>query len=110
MYKQFTTNNQNTYEYKSNKTFNLTQSDITRHQFLSASSNSVSKSYYDFARINFYFSGSHINETAFNESFTIGNDGTGKKTFLNKFFLNVLLISLMCLQDFLKAYPLQPQL
>ena len=86
MYKQFTTNNQNTYEYKSNKTFNLTQSDITRHQFLSASSNSVSKSYYDFARINFYFSGSHINETAFNESFTIGNDGTGKKTFLNKFY------------------------
>ena len=86
MFKSFTPENQNTYEYTSHKTFNLTQADLTRHQFLSASNNSVSKSFYDFCRINFYFSGSHINENSFNESFTIGKTGKGDNTFLNKFF------------------------
>ena len=86
MFKEFTTDNQNTYEYQSNKTFDLTQADLTRHQFLSGSAHTVSKSFYDFARINFYFSGSHINEPKFNESFTIGRDGSGRDTFLSKFY------------------------
>ena len=86
MFKEFTTDNQNTYEYQSNKTFDLTQADLTRHQFLSGSAHPVSKSYYNFSRINFYFSGSHINEPKFNESFTIGRDGSGRDTFLSKFY------------------------
>ena len=55
MFKEFTAENQNTYEYQSNKTFDLTQADLTRHQFLSGSAHPVSKSYYNFSRINFYF-------------------------------------------------------
>jgi len=86
MFKQFTPENQNTYEYKAHKSFTLSQADVTRHQFLSASTNEIAKKYYDFSRINFYFSGSHINETNFNNSFTLGNDGSGRNTFLNKFY------------------------
>ena len=85
MFKQFTQENQNTYQYKAHKSFTLTQDNLTRHQFLNNSSNEISKSYYDFARINFYLSGS-TSENYFNESFNIGNDGTGKNIFLNKFY------------------------
>jgi len=85
MFKQFTSENQNTYQYRAHKSFTLTQDDVTRHQFLNNSSNAVSKSYYDFSRINFYLSGS-TDETYFNESFNIGNDGTGTNTFLTKFY------------------------
>ena len=85
MFKQFTSENQNTYEYKAHKSFTLTQSDVTRHQFLNNSAHAESKSYYDFARINFYLSGS-TSETYLNESFNIGSDGTGRNTFLNKFY------------------------
>jgi len=85
MYKQFTPENKNTYEYKALKSFTLTQADVTRHEFLNNSSNAVSKSYYDFARINFYLSGS-TNETYLNESFNIGNDGSGRDIFLTKFY------------------------
>ena len=86
MFKQFTPNNQNTYEYKANKSFRLTQADLTRHQFIKDSSNEVSKSYYDFARINFYLSGSADDE--YTKSFNIGNDGSGRDTFLHKFYNN----------------------
>ena len=85
MYKQFTPENKNTYEYKALKSFTLTQANLTRYQFLNNSSNEVSKSYYDFARINFYLSGS-TSESYLNESFNMGNDGTGRNTFLNKFY------------------------
>ena len=84
MFKQFTLENQNTYEYKAHKSYTLTQADVTRHQFLNNSSNEVSKSYYDFARINFYLSGS--TSEIYNESFNIGNDGSGRNTFLTKFY------------------------
>ena len=86
MFKQFTPNNQNTYEYKANKSYSLTQADLTRHQFIKDSSNEVSKSYYDFARINFYLSGSADDE--YTKSFNIGNDGSGRDTFLHKFYNN----------------------
>ena len=85
MFKKFTSENQNTYQYKAHKSFTLNQSDLTRHQFLSASSHPVSKSYYDFARINFYLSGS-TSENYINESFNIGNDGSGRDIFLTKFY------------------------
>ena len=83
MYKQFTSENQNIYEYRAYKNFTLTQSDLTRHQFLSASSNETSKSYWDFARINFYLSGS-TSETKLNDALNIGKDGSGIDTFLHK--------------------------
>ena len=85
MFKQFTPENNNDYEYRAYKTFTLTQSNLTRHQFLSASDNDISKSYYDFARINFYLSGSS-DETNFDESFNIGKDGSGRDIYLNKFY------------------------
>ena len=84
MFKQFTSENQNTYEYKAHKSFTLSQADVTRHQFLNNSSNEVSKSYYDFARVNFYLSGSSDDRYA--DQFNIGNDGSGYKTFLTKFY------------------------
>tara|TARA_R100000664_G_scaffold33684_1_gene51545 strand:- start:333 stop:1145 length:813 start_codon:yes stop_codon:yes gene_type:complete len=84
MLKQFTPENQNTYEYKAHKSFTLTQADVTRHQFLNNSSNEVSKSYYDFARINFYLSGSTVD--SYGKGFNIGNDGSGYDTFLTKFY------------------------
>ena len=84
MLKQFTPENQNTYEYKAHKSFTLTQADVTRHQFLNNSSNEVSKSYYDFARINFYLSGSTSDN--YGSQFNIGNDGSGYNTFLTKFY------------------------
>ena len=84
MFKQFTSENQNPYEYKAHKSFTLSQADVTRHQFLNNSSNEVSKSYYDFARINFYLSGS--TDEKYSEQFNIGNDGSGRDTFLTKFY------------------------
>ncbi len=84
MYKQFTPENQNTYKYKAHKSFTLSQDDVTRHQFLNNSSNEISKSYYDFARINFYLSGSTTDN--YGSGFNIGNDGSGYNTFLNKFY------------------------
>ena len=83
MFKQFTSENQNTYEYKAHKSFTLSQADVTRHQFLNNSANEVSKSYYDFARINFYLSGSTSDN--YSNQFNIGNDGSGINTFLTKF-------------------------
>jgi len=84
MYKQFKSENQNTYEYKAHKSFTLSQADVTRHQFLNNSSNEVSKSYYDFSRINFYLSGSTTDN--YGSGFNMGNDGSGRDTFLTKFY------------------------
>ena len=84
MFKKFTPENQNTYQYKAHKNFTLTQADLTRHEFIKDSTNEVSKSYYDFARINFYLSGSTTEE--YNSQFNIGNDGSGYDTFLTKFY------------------------
>ena len=88
MLKQFTPENQNTYEYKAHKSFTLTQADVTRHQFLNNSSNEVSKSYYDFARINFYLSGSTVDN--YGNGFNIGNDGSGYNTFLTYHKINLM--------------------
>jgi hypothetical protein len=84
MFKQFTSENQNTYEYEAHKSFTLSQADVTRHQFLNNSKHPVSKSYYDFARINFYLSGSTTEE--YSKTFNIGSDGKGYNTHLRKFY------------------------
>ena len=88
MFKYFTNEQFNTYEFKAHKTHSLNQDELTRYQFLSASDNSQSSSYYDFARINFYLSGSDytVNNSLFNDAFTIGNKGDGQNIFLNKFY------------------------
>jgi len=86
MFKKFTPENQNTYQYKAHKNFTLSQTDLTRHEFIKDSTNEVSKSYYDFARINFYTSGS--TSDIYGNQFNIGNDGSGRNTFLNKFYDN----------------------
>ena len=88
MFKQFTSENSNTDKYTAYKSFTLSQADVTRHQFLNNSSNEVSKSYYDFARINFYLSGSDLslNEKRFNKIQTPGNLQNNDLTHFNKFY------------------------
>ena len=88
MFKNFTTEHQNIYEFTAHKTYKLNQSDLTRYQFLSASNNSTSASYYHFARINFYLSGSDLasSNSKFNTYPTIGNKFNNDKMFFNKFY------------------------
>ena len=93
MFKKFTSENQNTYEYRAHKSFSLTQADLTRYEFIKDSTNEISKSYYDFARINFYLSGSTSDE--YGSQFTIGKDGSGRDTFLTKFY-NQLVLNDLC--------------
>tara|TARA_B100000287_G_scaffold25382_1_gene24572 strand:+ start:19898 stop:20725 length:828 start_codon:yes stop_codon:yes gene_type:complete len=87
MFKHFEEGQINTYKFKAHKTHSLTQADVTRHQFLSASSNEVSKSYYEFSRINFYLSGSDVAQSnpLFNTYPTVGNRFDGQGIFLSKF-------------------------
>ena len=88
MYKYFTEETKNNYEFKSHRLYELDQDDLSRHQFLSESNQSTSASYYNFARINFYLSGSDIAQSnpLFDEVFTIGRQMDGTKIFLNKFY------------------------
>ena len=60
MFKHFNDEQKNIYEFRAHKTYTLNQSNLTRYHFLSASNNSTSASYYHFARINFYLSGSDL--------------------------------------------------
>ena len=87
MFKHFEEGQINTYTFKAHKTQSLNQSDITRHQFLSASNESVSSSYYHFVRTNFYLSGSDIAQSnpLFNTYPTVGNRFDGQNIFLSKF-------------------------
>ena len=86
MYKQFTSEQQNVYEFRAHKSYTLKNSDLTRYQFLSASSNSTSASYYKFARINFYLSGSDLASVnpKFNTYQTVGNKLNNDKMFFDK--------------------------
>ena len=58
MYKQFTDEQINKYEFSSHKTYTLNQTQVTRKQFLSESLDETADRYYKFARINLYLSGS----------------------------------------------------
>ena len=94
MYKYFTEETKNNYEFISHKLYELDQDDLSRHQFLSESNQSTSASYYNFARINFYLSGSDIaqNNPLFDEVFTIGRQMDGTKIFLNKFITSCIML------------------
>ena len=80
--------NQNIYEFTANKNYVKNQSNLTRFNFISASSNTLSASYYHFARINFYLSGSDLslNEKRFNKIQTPGNLQNNDLTHFNKFY------------------------
>ena len=96
MFKNFTTEHQNIYEFTAHKTYKLNQSDLTRYQFLSASNNSTSASNYYFARINFYLSGSDLvgSNPKFNSYPTVGNKFDNDKMFFNKFYKTGSLVSI----------------
>ena len=88
MFKSFTNETKNIYEFKSHKSYTLNQSEVTRHQFLSASNHSTSASYYQFARINLYLSGSDftVNNPLFNDVVTIGDKKQQSGIYLTKFY------------------------
>ena len=88
MYKQFNEENQNLYEFIANKNYVKNQSNLTRLHFISASSHTLSASYYHFARINFYLSGSDLAqaEPRFNKIQTPGNLQNNDLTHFNKFY------------------------
>ena len=88
MYKQFTDEQINKYEFSSNKTFTLNQTQVTRRQFLSESLDETADRFYKFARINLYLSGSDLaNENAkFNTIPTVGDPKNNDKMFFRKFY------------------------
>ena len=75
MYKYFTEETKNNYEFKSHRLYELDQDDLTRRRFLSGSNHPTSASYYNFARINFYLSGSNIAQSnpLFDEVLPLGD-------------------------------------
>ena len=88
MFKQFNSEQVNTYEFRSHKTYTLNQSNVNRKQFLSESLDDTATNYYNFARINFYMSGSDLASEGdkFNTYPTIGNRFNNDKMFFNKFY------------------------
>ena len=88
MFKSFINDQINIYEFKSHKSYTLNQSNVIRHQFLSASNHSTSASYYQFARINLYLSGSDytVNNPLFNDVVTIGDKKQQSGIYLTKFY------------------------
>ena len=88
MFKYFTNEQINTYEFQSHKSYSLNQSSVTRYQFVSGSPDSTAATYYKFARINLYLSGSDYaaNNPLFNDTPTIGDKKQQSGIFLNKFY------------------------
>ena len=88
MFKSFNSEQINTYEFKTHKNYSLNQSNTIRHQFLSASNHSTSASYYQFARINLYLSGSDytVNNPLFNVVPTVGDKKQQSGIYLTKFY------------------------
>ena len=88
MYKYFTNEQQNTYEFNAHKSYTLNQSEVERQAFISGSTDETLSKYYHFARINFYLSGSDytVNNPLFNKVLTIGDKKQQSGIFLNKFY------------------------
>ena len=88
MFKYFTNEQINTYEFQSHKSYSLNQSSVTRYQFVSGSPDSTAATYYKFARINLYLSGSDYaaNNPLFNDTPTIGDKKQQSGIYLNKFY------------------------
>ncbi len=88
MYKQFNEEQQNLYEFTAHKSYVKSQDDLTRHFFVSASSNVTASRFYHFARINFYLSGSELGneEKRLNKIQTPGNRQNNDLMHFNKFY------------------------
>ena len=96
MLKQFTDENRNIYDFVSNKTYNLNQSSLTRFNFVSGSTEDTLSTNYNFARINFYLSGSDYtrHNKKLNREPTPGNPLNSDDMFFNKFYVSGSVISI----------------
>jgi len=98
MFKQFTEENINLYNFVSNKTYNLDQSStsITRYAFISGSSDETLSRNYNFARINLYLSGSDYSQgyKRYNSYPTAGNRLNQQYMFFDKFYSTGSIISI----------------
>jgi hypothetical protein len=96
MFKKFTEDNVNLYEFVSNKTYNLNQSDVTRYNFVSGSLNETLSRNYNFARINLYLSGSDYSQHVkrYNSYPTAGNRLNQDNMFFDKFYVSGSVISI----------------
>ena len=96
MLKQFTDENRNIYDFVSNKTYNLNQSSLTRFNFVSGSTEDTLSTNYNFARINFYLSGSDYtrHNKKLNREPTPGNPLNSDDMFFNKFYVSGSVVSI----------------
>jgi len=96
MFKQFTEDNVNLYDFVSNKTYTLNQSDVTRYVFISGSSDETLSRNYNFARINLYLSGSDysVNNKKYNSYPTAGNRLNQDNMFFDKFYISGSVVSI----------------
>ncbi len=96
MLKKFTEDNVNLYEFVSNKTYNLNQSNVTRYNFVSGSSDETLSRNYNFARINLYLSGSDysVNNKKYNSYPIAGNRLNQDNMFFDKFYVSGSVVSI----------------
>ena len=96
MFKKFIEENINVYEFVSNKTYNLDQSSVTRYPFISGSTDDTLSRNYNFARINFYLSGSDYSQDSkkYNSYPIAGNRLNQDKMFFDKFYLSGSVLSI----------------
>ena len=96
MLKQFTEENVNLYDFKSNKNYKKNQSQIIRYNFVSGSSDETLSRNYNFARINLYLSGSDYSQhyKRYNTYPTAGNRLNEDKMFFNKFYVSGSVLSI----------------
>ncbi len=96
MFKKFTEENINIYDFVSNKNYNLDQSTITRYPFISGSTDDTLSRNYNFARINFYLSGSDYSQGSkkYNSYPIAGNRLNKDKMFFDKFYISGSVLSI----------------
>ena len=91
MFKKFTEDTVNLYEFVSNESYNKNQSSITRYAFVSGSSNETLSKNYNFARINLYLSGSDYTDgnKKYNSYPIPGNRLNTDNMFFDKFYVSI---------------------
>ncbi len=96
MFKYLTDENRNIYEFVSNKTYTLNQSQVTRYNFVSGSKDTILSRNYSFARINLYLSGSDYTQhnKKLNREPTPGNPLNNDQMFFDKFYVSGSVVSI----------------
>ena len=96
MFKNLTDENRNIYDFVSNKTYTLDQSQVTRYNFISGSKDTTLSRNYNFARINFYLSGSDYTNSnkKLNREPTPGNPLNNDQMFFDKFYVSGSVVSI----------------